>query len=167
MTAKLAAQVKLNAKSAPGTVPEKGNDYKKRKLTDPIPRKTKVHKTHGWECTARPDNNQKICQYCVQWSRSSMYTHATKDCREWHPGGTSTYSRKSKNANRHALDSSDMQACFAQMRKENENMLKKLSSKKRSLESRRRRKCITLPLTLAMTVTLNRMMDPAIALETM
>ena len=82
-----------------------------------------------------------------------MHTHATKDCRKWHPGGMSKYSRKSKNANRHARDSSDMLACFAQMRKENKKMLKS-SPPKRSLRSRRRRKCITLPLTLVMTVTL-------------
>ena len=139
VTAKLAAQVKLNAKSAPGTAPEKGKDYKKRKLTDPIPRKTKVQKTHGREDTARPDKNQKICQYCSQWSKSSMHTHATKDCRKWHPDGTSKYSRKSKSANRHALDSSDMQACFAQMRKENKKMLKKLSSKKKSRKQKKKK----------------------------
>jgi hypothetical protein len=130
VTAKLAAQVKLNAKTAPGTAPEKGTDYKKRKLTDPIPRKTKA-KTHGGKDTARPDKNQKICQYCSQWSKSSMHTNTTRDCRKWHPGSTSKYSRKSKNANRHARDSSDIQACFAQMRKENKKMLKKLSSKQK------------------------------------
>jgi len=130
--------VKLNAKGAPGTAPEKGKDYKKCKLTDPIPRKTKVQKTHGGEDTARPDKNQKICQYCSQWSKSSMHTHATKDCRKWHPDGTSKYSRKSKSANRHALDSSDMQACFAQMRKDNKKLLRKLSSKKKSRKKKRK-----------------------------
>jgi len=61
-----------------------------------------------------------------------MHIHATKDYRKWHPDGMSKYSRKTKNANRHARDSSDMQACFIQMRKENKKMLKKLTSKKKS-----------------------------------
>jgi len=139
VTAKLAAQVKLNAKSTPGNAaPEKGKDYKKRKLTDPIPRKTKA-KTYGGEDTARPDKNQKMCQYCAQWSKSSMHTHATKDCRKWHPDGTSKYSKKSKQANRHAKDSSDMQACFSQMRKENKKMFKKLASKKKSRKHKKKK----------------------------
>ena len=139
VTAKLAAQVKLNAKSTPGNAaPEKGKDYKKRKLTDPIPRKTNA-KTYGGEDTARPDKNQKMCQYCAQWSKSSMHTHATKDCRKWHPDGTSKYSKKSKQANRHAKDSSDMQASFSQMRKENKKMIKKLVSKKKSRKQKKKK----------------------------
>ena len=47
------------------------------------------------------------------------------------------------------------------------SFLLRSSPPKRSLRSRRRRTCITLPLTLAMTVTLTRMMGPANALETM
>ena len=131
MTAKLAAQAKLNAKTTLSAAPEKGKYYKKRKLTNPIPRKTKA-RTHDGEDKARPEKQQMTCQYYAQWSKSPMHTHATKDCRKWHPAGTSKYSRKSKNANSHAKDSSDTQACFAQMRKENKKMLKKLASKKKS-----------------------------------
>ena len=94
-----------------------------------------------------------------------MHTHATKDCRKWHPDGTSKYSRKSKNANRHARDSSDMKACFAHMRKENKSFSKSDPPIK-SIRSPRRSSTI-LPLTLAMTVTLTRMMGPAKALENM
>ena len=78
VTAKLAVQVKLNAKTTPGTAPEKGKDCKKRKLTDPIPRKTKA-KTHGGNDNVGSDKQQLTCQYCAQWSISSMHTHDTKD----------------------------------------------------------------------------------------
>ena len=139
VTAKLAAQIKANAKTTPGTAPEKGKDYKKHKLTDPIPRKTKI-KTHGGSDNAGSDKQQLTCQYCAQWSKSSMHTHAIKDCRKWHPDGMSKYSRKSKSANRHAKDSSDMQACFVHMRKENKKMLKKLTSKKKSKKQKKKKK---------------------------
>jgi len=137
VTAKLAAHVKANAKSAPGTAPEKEKDFKKRKLTDPIPWKTKA-KTFGGKSASGSEKHNVTCQYCAQWSKSSIHTHSTKDCCKWHPDSTSKYSRKAKNANRYARDSSDMKVCFAQIRKENKKLLKKLSSKKKSKKSNRK-----------------------------
>jgi len=61
VTAKLATQVKANAKITPGTAPEKRKDYKKCKLTDPIPWMTKA-KAHGGNDKAGPDNQQLTCQ---------------------------------------------------------------------------------------------------------
>ena len=48
---------------------------------------------------------------------------------------------KCKNANRHARDSADMKAWFAQMRKENKKFMKKLSSKKKSKKSKWKQYC--------------------------
>jgi len=110
VAAKLAAQVKANAESTPGTAPEKGKDFKKCKLTDPIPRKNKA-KTHGGKPESGSEKHDVTCQYCAQWSKYCMHTHLTKYYHKWHPDGTSTYSRKAKNANRHARESSDMKAC--------------------------------------------------------
>ena len=73
-TAKLVAQVK-STKGMPTITPKKGNDPKKCKLSDRIPRKTKP-KGSGGDTKSQPDKKQVLYQVYTNWSKSSMYTHA-------------------------------------------------------------------------------------------
>ena len=155
MLAKVVAHVKSTTKGTPINMPEKGNDSKKRKLTDPIPWKTKPEDS-GRDAQSWPDKKQKLCQYCEQsqWSKSSMNTHDTEDCRKWNPDGKSKYSRKNKHANQHIRESSDIKACFAHMYKDNKKLQRKLSSENYFNKSKRKKYYSSSDFSP------NRMMDP-------
>ena len=67
-----------------------------------------------------------------------MHTHTMENYQKWNFDGTSKYSRKSKNANKHIKEAAEIKEYFAQIRKENKNLYKKLSSKEKSKKSKRK-----------------------------
>ena len=84
---------------------------------------------------------QKLCQHCSQLSPNSMYTHNPADYQKWNADGMSKFKPNKhsnfKINNAHAMDG-DMKACFAQMRKDlNNDMKKKFKSKKSKKKSKK------------------------------
>jgi len=109
---------------------DKKSNKRKMQSGDTIPRKS-VNKT------------PKLCQFCAQWAPQIKNTHNTKDCRKWHPDGTSKEQKgkfsksggKYKGSNAHAID--EMKECFATMKKQNEKLMKYVKKSKKSRRGRR------------------------------
>ena len=127
---------------------QKGNSSRtgsgKDKAEQPIPRKRKGGDEKGKPRKFARDDREPLkgdhfCTKCKKWSPYAKYMHDTKDCKHWDAHGTDLYQNNCKarvNTQRSNQISklqhektkrSEMTKCFAQMREDHAELMKKSS----------------------------------------